>query len=189
MTDVMTGPQNHKSGHWNFFPRPDHQAWVVGRMGVTTISRFKPSRQPKWKASSPNSVKGITVSDSQQICGYFQTPSHGFLTQNDQEEGKACTLDKIIQHVLFSDKVIQYRVSTEYEFLIVKFQRLYDRNRPSTAKLNTHTDTILCVYMFLYVYIYTFKGNLFPLVMALQINEYKQISRRMILWLNYNYFN
>ena len=89
MTDVMTGPQNHKSGHWNFFPRPDHQAWVVGRMGVTTISRFKPSRQLKWKASSPNSVKGITVSDSQQICGYFQTPSHGFLTQNDQEEGKA----------------------------------------------------------------------------------------------------
>ena len=92
-----------------------------------------------------------------------------------------CTLDKIIQHVLFGDKVIQYRVSTEYEFLIVKFQRLCDRNKPSTAKLNAHTHTILCVYMFLYVYIYTFKGNLFPLVMALQINEYKQISRRMVL--------
>lgn len=99
-----------------------------------------------------------------------------------------CTLDKIIQHALFCHKVIQYRVSTEYECLIVKFERLYDRNKPSTAKFNTHTHNFLCMYVFVYIYIYEFKEIYFLLVMALQINEYKQISR-IALWLNYNDFN
>ena len=88
-----------------------------------------------------------------------------------------CTLGKIIQHVSFCDKVIQYRLSTVYEFLIVKFQRLYDRNKPSTAKLNTHTHTQFCVYICFCMYIFIhLKEIYFLLVMALQINEYKQIS-------------
>lgn len=41
----------------------------------------------------------------------------------------------------------------------------------------THTHTIFCACMFLYIYIYEFKEIYFLLVMALQINEYKQISR------------
>ena len=86
-----------------------------------------------------------------------------------------CTLDKIIQHVSFCDKVIQYRLSTVYEFLIVKFQILYDRNKPSTAKLNTHTHNFVCIYFCMYIFIHL-KEIYFLLVMALQINEYKQIS-------------
>ena len=86
-----------------------------------------------------------------------------------------CTLGKIIQHVSFCDKFIQYRLSTVYEFLIVKFQRLYDRNKPSTAKLNTHTHNFVCIYFCMYIFIHL-KEIYFLLVMALQINEYKQIS-------------
>ena len=58
MTDVMTGPQNPMSGHWHFFPRPDHQAWVVGRMGVTTNIQVQAIQSTKMESKQPQLNQG-----------------------------------------------------------------------------------------------------------------------------------
>ena len=58
MTDEMTGPQNHVSGHCRFFPRPDHQAWVVGRMGVPTNMHVQAIQSTEMESKQPQLSQG-----------------------------------------------------------------------------------------------------------------------------------
>ena len=58
MTDEMTGPQNHVSGHCHFFSRPDHQAWVVGRMGVPTNIHVQAIQSTEMESKQPQLSQG-----------------------------------------------------------------------------------------------------------------------------------